>query len=213
MHPFKIYWQETINCQFSQNLSQKRAIHVTQPKFCGLPTFSNLTCIKWCLTLPYIPSRAIDQKPKVWRRGQRQRRRSHDPYVSSLLRRRRCWSHDPYVSSLLCRWHNKYLIASIIVYDLIKTHFQLDHYQYILKGTIFYSRHCSLIATSKGGQWLSGRVLDLRLKGHGFEPHQSYCVVSLSKTHQSLLSTGSTQENLSRHNWKIVDWDVKNQIK
>ena len=26
-------------------------------------------------------------------------------------------------------------------------------------------------------------------------------------------STGSTQEELSLHNWKIVDWDVKNQIK
>ena len=36
--------------------------------------------------------------------------------------------------------------------------------------------------------------------------------MSLSKTHLFLLSTGSTQEDLSRHNWKIVDWDVKNQI-
>ena len=24
---------------------------------------------------------------------------------------------------------------------------------------------------------------------------------------------GSTREDPSRHNWKIVDWDVKNQIK
>ena len=38
-------------------------------------------------------------------------------------------------------------------------------------------------------------------------------VVSLSKTHLSLLSTGSTQEDPSRHNRKIVDWDVKNHIK
>ena len=28
-----------------------------------------------------------------------------------------------------------------------------------------------------------------------------------------LFSTGSTQEDQSRHNWKIVDWDVKNQNK
>ena len=28
---------------------------------------------------------------------------------------------------------------------------------------------------------LSGRVLDLRLRGHGFEPHRCHCVVSLSK--------------------------------
>ena len=27
----------------------------------------------------------------------------------------------------------------------------------------------------------SGRVLDLRLRGHGFEPHWHHCIVSLSK--------------------------------
>ena len=30
-------------------------------------------------------------------------------------------------------------------------------------------------------QWLSGRVLDSRPKGCGFEPHRRHCVVSLSK--------------------------------
>ena len=32
-----------------------------------------------------------------------------------------------------------------------------------------------------GAQWLSGRVLDSRPKGHGLEPHRRHCVVSLSK--------------------------------
>ena len=32
-----------------------------------------------------------------------------------------------------------------------------------------------------GAQWLSGRVLDSRPKGRGFEPHGRHCVVSLSK--------------------------------
>ena len=32
-----------------------------------------------------------------------------------------------------------------------------------------------------GAQWLSGRVLDSRPKGRGFEPHQRHCVVFLSK--------------------------------
>ena len=36
---------------------------------------------------------------------------------------------------------------------------------------------------------------------------------SLSKTLYSLLNTGPTQEDPSQHNWKIVDWAVKNQIK
>ena len=34
---------------------------------------------------------------------------------------------------------------------------------------------------SLGAQWLSGRVLDSRLKGRGLEPHPRHCVVSLSK--------------------------------
>ena len=33
----------------------------------------------------------------------------------------------------------------------------------------------------QGAQWLSGRVLDSRPKGRGFEPHWHHCVVSLSK--------------------------------
>ena len=33
----------------------------------------------------------------------------------------------------------------------------------------------------KGAQWLSGRVLDSRPKGRGFEPHRRHCVVSLSE--------------------------------
>ena len=32
-------------------------------------------------------------------------------------------------------------------------------------------------------KWLSGRVLDSRQKGGGFEPHWGHCLVSLSKTH------------------------------
>ena len=31
------------------------------------------------------------------------------------------------------------------------------------------------------GRELSGRVLDSRPRGHGFEPHRRHCVVSLSK--------------------------------
>ena len=37
--------------------------------------------------------------------------------------------------------------------------------------------------------------------------------MSLCKTQNALFRIGSTQEDLSRHNWKIIDWDIKNQIK
>ena len=33
----------------------------------------------------------------------------------------------------------------------------------------------------KGAQRLSGRVLDSRVKGHGFEPHRRHCVVVLKQ--------------------------------
>ena len=32
-----------------------------------------------------------------------------------------------------------------------------------------------------GAQWLSGRVLDLRPKGSGFEPYRRHCVVVLEQ--------------------------------
>ena len=49
------------------------------------------------------------------------------------------------------------------------------------------------------GRWLRGREFDSGLRGCGLEPHQRPCVVFLSKTLYPMLSTGSTQEDLSRH--------------
>ena len=48
-----------------------------------------------------------------------------------------------------------------------------------------------------GVQWFSGRMLGLRPMDYGFDPHRRHCVVSLTKTHLSLLSTGLTQEDPS----------------
>ena len=36
-------------------------------------------------------------------------------------------------------------------------------------------------SVKKGAQWLSGRVLDSRPKGCGFEPHRRHCVVVLEQ--------------------------------
>ena len=41
--------------------------------------------------------------------------------------------------------------------------------------------HFGIHVTSLGAQWLSGRVLDSRPKGSGFEPHRRHCVVVLEQ--------------------------------
>ena len=59
-------------------------------------------------------------------------------------------------------------------------------------------------------QWLSGRVLVLGLWVLA-SPEALCCV--LEQGNLSSLSTGSTQEDLSRHNWSFFDWDIKNESK
>ena len=42
-------------------------------------------------------------------------------------------------------------------------------------------RICDEYSKFVGEQWLSGRVLDSRPKGRGFEPHRRHCVVVLEQ--------------------------------
>ena len=44
-----------------------------------------------------------------------------------------------------------------------------------------FSEYDIIVLLTTGAQWLSGRGLDSRPKGRGFEPHRRHCVVSLSK--------------------------------
>ena len=46
-----------------------------------------------------------------------------------------------------------------------------------------------------GAQWISGRVLDSRPRGRGFEPHRGHCVVSLSKNIYPSLELGQPWKN------------------
>ena len=65
-----------------------------------------------------------------------------------------------------------------------------------------------------GALWLSGRVSDSGARGRGFETYRRR-VVSLSKTLYSpkVLVNYPGSGGSSRHDWKIVDWDVKPQHK
>ena len=46
------------------------------------------------------------------------------------------------------------------------------HYGFYL--TLALKSRCSFCSELKGAQWLSGRVIDSRLKGRGFEPHRRH---------------------------------------
>ena len=46
-------------------------------------------------------------------------------------------------------------------------------------GVLYISIPCC--SHDEGAQWLSGRVLDSRPKGSGFEPHRRHCVVVLEQ--------------------------------
>ena len=59
----------------------------------------------------------------------------------------------------------------------ISTNDQADFWPFIQGCSFLTVTYISLIGT----QWLSGRVLDSRPRGRGFEPHRRHCVVSLSK--------------------------------
>ena len=61
-----------------------------------------------------------------------------------------------------------------------------------------------------GAQWQSAWLENEGLWVQA-SPASMCCV--LEQDTLSLLSTGSTQEYPYRHNWTIVDWDVKSQIK
>ena len=47
-------------------------------------------------------------------------------------------------------------------------------------GLLMYE-HIGSLAKFLGAHWLSGRVLDLRPRGRGFEPHRRHCVVILEQ--------------------------------
>ena len=49
----------------------------------------------------------------------------------------------------------------------------------ISSGLIWVQTVCK--GYQMGAQWLSGRVLDLRMRGCGFEPHRRHCIVVLEQ--------------------------------
>ena len=63
-----------------------------------------------------------------------------------------------------------------------------------------YETTLTNIKVGQGAQWLRGKVLDVRPRGQGFQPHWHHCIVSLSKN-----INPSLEEDPSLYNGKIVD--------
>ena len=85
-----------------------------------------------------------------------------------------CW-YNKQVTVWLCVW---YVRAKN---PLAKLHVQ-THKLYITFSAFWgpiRSKHINEVFSTgaRGAQWLSGRVLDSRPKGRGFEPHRRHCVV------------------------------------
>ena len=69
---------------------------------------------------------------------------------------------------------------------MLLTFFKLPSVSKIFVLSIFeWPLKAGITVYVPGAQWLSGKVLNSRPRGRGFEPHQCYWVVSLSKTHLS----------------------------
>ena len=99
-----------------------------------------------------------------------------------------------------------------------KTLCNVNALEFINHIRLWLTLHCIRTSTiyivvarlNKGAQWLSGRVLDTRLGPLVRASSASLCCV-LEQDTLFLFSTVSTQEDPSRHNSTIVDWDIKNQ--
>ena len=68
-------------------------------------------------------------------------------------------------------------------------------------------------SSTRGARWLSGRVSDSGARGPGFERPTAAVLCSWARYFTPRKYWLITQEAMapSRHDWKIVDWDVKPQ--
>ena len=91
----------------------------------------------------------------------------------------------------------------VFFFVLIKDHCAIFHYCYI---TIFF--HLEL-----GAQWLSGKVLDSRLRGRVFNgPHWRHCIVSLSNNINPSLVLVQSRKSCPFITERLL-MDIKNQVK
>ena len=65
-------------------------------------------------------------------------------------------------------------VVIIIITRLLATSKYITQY---FNHLLLFNFTTSPLKIDEGAQWLSGRVLDSRPKGSGFEPHRRHCIV------------------------------------
>ena len=84
----------------------------------------------------------------------------------------------------------KCAVATILTFIYWKTRLRQASSQHLLLHSILYivarlhikiAKFTTVNNIVAGAQWLSGRVLDSRLRGRGFETHRRHCLVVLEQ--------------------------------
>ena len=96
--------------------------------------------------------------------------------------------HDTITFIFLCtRLNDTYETTQMHIHIKTFTVCLCDKYNFHELDRLFCSYTCHVAHSQNGrtygmgAQWLSGRVLDSRPKGRGFEPHRRHCVVPLEQ--------------------------------
>ena len=95
--------------------------------------------------------------------------------------------HAGYIHSNKCHLTKQLCTSLSVVMHAINPSPRAPPYAYHFFGLInpccliFFIYSHSSTTINEGAQWLSGRVLDSRPKGSGFEPHRRHCVVVLEQ--------------------------------
>ena len=85
------------------------------------------------------------------------------------------------IHEVVRRYTFMYVQAKVKPYSSKLLHTRVKHKGELTKDVCSGIHETPYTGKGEGVQWLSGKELDLRPRGHGFEPHRPLCVVSLSK--------------------------------
>ena len=112
---------------------------------------------------------------------------------------------NPYMMNGLSS-HPYHLDESIFIFRDIRSNFHFPRWD---------AAFCVITSGAREARWPSGRASDRSKRSGVRSSLRPPCCILEQDTFTSIKSAGNTQEEVapSRHDWKIVDWNVKPQPK